>query len=52
MKTKHSTLLLWGCNLTAFKALSLVGQGQRDTSYMNAFDNVICISVTWHFKSP
>lgn len=50
MKTRHFTLLLWGCYLKAFRALSFAGWS-RDTIYMNAFDSVICISVTWRSKS-
>lgn len=50
MKTKHPTLL-WGWILTAFKALSLVRWGKEGAIYMNSLDNMIYISVTWHFKS-
>lgn len=49
MRTKHVTLLLWGCNLKAFKTLCL-GLGEQRTISMKALEIVICITVTWHFK--
>lgn len=49
MKTNTSTLLLWGWNLKAFKALSLVGQG-RGTRRTGARLTVGPHCGTWHLR--